>query len=126
MIDERALRVLAARVREASDEGGVVYAMGIVGHDRVKIGRTRDPRQRLSHVQVGCPWEVVLVAVVRGGHMAEDLIQSALRHTHIRGEWYEMTHDAARAVFLACGGGEPEAMYDAWAREAVGRAFGAP
>ena len=125
MIDAAKLRLLAARVRDVRDEDGIVYAMGVVGHDRIKIGRTRDPRQRLSHVQVGCPWEIVLVAVVRGGPVAEDLVQSALRHAHIRGEWYEMSHDAARAIFSACGGGEPEAMYDAWAREAASRAFGA-
>lgn len=104
---------LSEHVRSLRDEGGYVYAIGVVGHDRVKIGRSRDPQQRLSHVQVGCPWDVVLVALVRGGTQAEEAIQSALRTAHVRGEWYSVTHEDALALFTACGGGVPEMVREA-------------
>lgn len=60
---------------------------------RVKIGCSRDPHARLKDLQVGCPTDLRLVAVVpRDGH-SEWVEHSRFSEYRVRGEWFELHDD---------------------------------
>lgn len=79
----------------------MIYAIQCGREGPIKIGVARDPQKRLADLQVGCPYELFLVA-------AGDLPDSAEREFHrqlwdysVRGEWFqphENVWDAAREI----------------------------
>ena len=55
----------------------------------VKIGYTsRDVIKRVSQMQTGSPFPMVLVGVIDGGREQERAIQEQFRGLHLRGEWF--------------------------------------
>jgi hypothetical protein len=65
---------------------GFVYA--IESGDAVKIGWARDPRKRLSELNVGSPTEHKLLGFIEGTQARERELHSEFRHHRIRGEWF--------------------------------------
>jgi hypothetical protein len=84
----------------------------------VKFGRAYNVAGRMTQIQTGCPWEIVVLGVCSGGDV-EGVIHDGLRRFHLRGEWYEASapvleiarviHDAGKAEgsYVACGMAEP-------------------
>ena len=65
----------------------------------VKIGRTRlDPLRRMALLQVGCPYELLLLGTIAGEGDAELLIHMHLEEYRMRGEWFEWSEEVANLV----------------------------
>lgn len=79
-----------------SDDTTQEYVYGI-GHPHgyVKLGRSTEPGKRLREHQISCPYELWLVAAVPvdDSHAVEDELHDHFADTHVRGEWFELTHD---------------------------------
>lgn len=54
--------------------------------EKIKIGKSFDPKKRLSDLQVGSPDNLVLLAVLEGDH--EKRLHERFKSTHSHGEWY--------------------------------------
>jgi hypothetical protein len=54
----------------------------------VKIGKTRDPRQRLRELQTGNPQRLRILCVVPGGEEVEKEIHRKFNHLRQGGEWF--------------------------------------
>jgi Meiotically up-regulated gene 113 len=94
----------------------MIYAIKAVGTEYVKIGvsRGQGPRMtRIGNMQVGCPFELVLVAQVDWPHREEKRIHGHLkRHgLHVRGEWFSMSQETRIIIDLMRDG---RAGLDAW------------
>lgn len=92
----------------------VVYYLRF--EDRVKIGTSTNPRQRLAAL-----WHDELLAFERGGRALEQR-----RHAQFAGdrfprtEWFRLSDEIARHVaVLAAGVDDPWALYTRWMSEAV-------
>lgn len=57
----------------------------------VKIGSSVDPHSRLYEIQVGCPLEILIEAVVPGGVEQERAMHRRFEDDLIRGEWFRLT-----------------------------------
>lgn len=65
----------------------------------IKIGRSvRNPRNRLSALQVGSPVELYPVLYLRGCTMLEALLHQTFKRYHQRGEWFLPKGDLARFI----------------------------
>ena len=72
-----------------------VYLMKI--GDRAKIGKARDPAQRLKELQTGNPFALKLIGCIRclsDGHAfeIEKALHAKFRNQRIRGEWFKYTN----------------------------------
>lgn len=83
---------------EALDDGSGQLVYFVRCHELVKIGTARDVRDRLSALQVGCPYELSLWGTLRGGHRAEQALHMAFRSYRIRGEWFSLDATARAAL----------------------------
>jgi len=55
----------------------------------VKIGYTKNIKQRMHQIKVGCPSEIILLGHVDGGEKEEKSIHEIFRHLRKHGEWFE-------------------------------------
>ena len=72
---------------------GFVYLIHATGTDYYKIGVTRShPRVRLSALQTGCPYGLVLTTAVPVMNMeeVEATIHNWIEHVRVRGEWFSL------------------------------------
>lgn len=71
----------------------VVYFIRAMSTDFVKIGRARDPQQRLANLQTASPHELVLVATEAddSDSYRETRLHRAFAKQRIRGEWFRYT-----------------------------------
>ena len=67
----------------------------------VKIGRAGNVQRRLKHLQIGCPYELILVGTVEHGGSWEWVFHAKLFRDCIRGEWFEWTRRVERMVGYA-------------------------
>jgi len=85
----------------------------------IKIGYSTDPWRRLDYMQVCCPYELTLIAVLPGDAAKERQIQGWYEHCRIRGEWYKprvelvtfIAHDCNKPPPRTCqptGAGRPK------------------
>lgn len=67
---------------------GFVYV--IQAGDFIKIGVARDVRRRLALLQVGCPFNIELIAAIPCDepYKAEAFLHDRLKPYHTRGEWF--------------------------------------
>lgn len=54
----------------------------------VKIGRATDLRSRLFQLQTASPYEILLLAAIRGPAQWEARFQKTCEPEHLRGEWF--------------------------------------
>ena len=76
----------------------------------VKIGRTGNIKERISHIQCASPYDVELLATVTGGGKHERKIHRHLREVRIRGEWFRWTNIVSDLVDCVKAGGDWEAL----------------
>lgn len=83
---------------------GYIYIVGFSEPGIVKIGSTKFIGPRISQLQCGNPFELVLKAAVSVYNGQPDLLEFAAhrlaRDAHIRGEWFELDVTDAVAVVL--------------------------
>lgn len=69
----------------------MVYVITTNQFEYIKIGRTKHFKQRMSNLQSGCPFVLALWLSIRTTKDVEieKYLHNALRHIHLRGEWFE-------------------------------------
>ena len=69
----------------------MVYVLTTRKFEYIKIGRTNRIKQRMSNIQSGCPFHLSLWLAIRTpkDQQIEKHLHYAIRHTHLRGEWFE-------------------------------------
>lgn len=65
----------------------------IQGHDKIKIGQSRTPRERIRSLQIGSPVPLKLLATLRATVGHERLLHHRFRGSHSHGEWYYATKE---------------------------------
>jgi len=68
---------------------GQVYIIGSEGFPYVKIGHTTNVAMRLSQLQTGNPFKLVVLATRPGSWALEQLVHKAYGFQRIRGEWFD-------------------------------------
>lgn len=68
---------------------GNVYFVS--GAEFVKIGFATDLKQRLKELQIGCPHDLKIVAVIEGAAPSmERIVHAAFEESRVRGEWFKL------------------------------------
>lgn len=86
---------------EALASKSLVYVVAAGGF--VKIGESLNVKARLNSMQTDCPHELKLLAVLRGGKLAERKLHGAFRPWHYRGEWFVYNSMAVEAICTIAG-----------------------
>jgi len=76
----------------AGREGGVAQTgiYFVVGAEWVKIGYSRSPVARLTHLQQASPYELRIVLVLPGGIEREPEVHARFAEQRERGEWFRL------------------------------------
>lgn len=67
----------------------------------VKIGVSTNPKQRFGELQVGSPYELILLGVINGTKETEQELHAKFDHLHLRGEWFKAHHELLDYVYYA-------------------------
>lgn len=59
----------------------------------IKIGIARELANRLSMLQIGCPYDIDVVATMPGNRAAEAALHERFAHLRERGEWFREAPD---------------------------------
>jgi hypothetical protein len=62
----------------------------------VKIGRG-DVEQRLSTLQIGCPYQLAIIGVTN--NYSETELHQRFNHLRVRGEWFRLDKELQRLIF---------------------------
>ncbi|HKT56297.1 MAG TPA: GIY-YIG nuclease family protein [Microbacterium sp.] len=81
--------------------------------DRIKIGTTRNPRQRLAAI-----WHDELLGFERGGRAVEQARHRRFAHLREGGEWFTATPELLAHVD-GLGSGDPWHAYARWVAESL-------
>lgn len=82
---------LAIARKGESQQNELVYIIGNRIHGFCKIGRTKKLKTRLADLQVGCPYELDILATFQNkGAPFEQLLHERAAPYHIRGEWFRI------------------------------------
>lgn len=76
----------------------MTYFIEAVGMNMVKIGFARDPQKRLQQIQTGCPFELKIIATMKGDF--EKWLHEAFKGDAIRGEWFRLSADVREFIRL--------------------------
>lgn len=79
----------AADFARASDEGRMFIYFLRAGQF-VKIGKSRNWKQRQQQMQVGSPYDIVPLLVLMDVPDLEKKLHTRFRRDHYRGEWFHM------------------------------------
>jgi len=71
----------------------MVYFIQCEVTGRIKIGRAKNPRRRLSEVQTGSPTKLRLVGTIPGGRSEELELHAKFTGARLHGEWFIPTSD---------------------------------
>lgn len=73
----------------------MIYFVACPQANAVKIGAMwgGNPYHRLMTLQVGCPFDLELLAVCDGGDKAEAALHDRFAEHRIRGEWFRLTDE---------------------------------
>ncbi len=83
--------------------------------DRVKIGTTANPRQRLARI-----WHDQLLAFERGGRRLEQRRHQQFRADRLGGEWFRLSAPVLEHIAVVAGGVEdPWEAYARWVSAAL-------
>src|SRR5262249_37237527 len=101
------LRNLALRFRSCSNgrradmsqDDGFIYLIWAQGTDRVKIGFSDDPSERLRSLQTGSPFPLHLLAQSPAPRYMEARVHQALAEYHRGGEWFESFTDIVKVIW---------------------------
>ena len=72
-----------------SEKGKDLYIIECEGTDLIKIGRTNNPQTRISNLQIGCPFKLNIILILKGeGHKEKELHKHLSVFLHER-EWFK-------------------------------------
>ena len=76
----------------------------------IKIGIARNVRQRISAIQIGSPYEIVLLRCwqTMNAREEEKWLHNRLDQYHHRGEWFRLPDHVLRGIIKASSGRFPE------------------
>ena len=85
-----AIKFAAKLTRQRPDRPGFIYL--IECHEFVKVGIADNPDFRLIQLQVGCPYELRLLASFTTQHTARDeaRLHGLWKRYEVRGEWFNV------------------------------------
>ena len=68
----------------------VVYCLITDDEKYIKIGRTKNIKNRMNNIQSGCPFRLTLFACFKTDtpHLSEAYVLDMLSHCNVRGEWF--------------------------------------
>ena len=68
----------------------MVYVLTTPNFQYLKIGKSRDFKQRLVNIQSGCPFDLDLWLAIRTPKPSkvECRLHALMKHAHVRGEWF--------------------------------------
>jgi hypothetical protein len=92
--------------------GEHLYIMQMGRTGAIKVGRSGDPKRRLSEIQTGCPYEVRILVIAEGQGHRERRLHQEMRRFRLRnqkGEWFSE----------AAIGSIPDDIYDMMTEETV-------
>jgi hypothetical protein len=72
----------------AFHETGAIYFIREAKADAIKIGHSRDPKKRLSDLQVGSSGRLELIGVIAAAREIEPIVHKQHSEGHLRGEWF--------------------------------------
>ena len=87
---KHAIKFASKLKRERPDRPGFIYIIGC--HDFVKVGISSDANWRLTQLQVGCPYELRLLARFTTQHATRDeaRLHALWKRYELRGEWFNV------------------------------------
>ena len=73
----------------------IVYALTSDGDEYLKIGRTKNIRNRLNNIQSGCPFRLTILRTFKTEtpRECENYLLTNLSHCHLRGEWFKPSEE---------------------------------
>ena len=83
--------VLAGHLADATTS--YVYFIEAVGLDRIKIGKSQNPDNRLATLQTGSPVPLKLLGKTPGGLSLEGKLHSEFSNSQIDREWFHATRE---------------------------------
>lgn len=95
----------------ADTQGVVMYVYFIVAMShpkRIKVGKAKDPEQRMKALQTGCPYKLSLRSVIkcrddRHAFAMERAMHELLKNERKQGEWFRCTdYLLARMMDVEC------------------------
>ena len=72
------------------------YAIEMVGHGLVKIGKASNPDARFSVIQSCCPYELRFLDILEGD--CEAVLHEMFAHLRVRGEWFTLDDKILRTL----------------------------
>ena len=74
----------------------------------VKIGKARNPEERMATLQTGCPYELILIGTIQcrsdmHAEACEKRLHGEFKLERRRGEWFRYTDNMARIVATLIG-----------------------
>lgn len=96
------------RMSGRKDDVAAIYFIGAPEMEPIKIGRSKDPVQRMTQMQTGSPYQLRLFGALYGRKDAivalEWEVQRALTEFgyHVSGEWFDTDPEDAIAVAQKC------------------------
>jgi len=81
------------RMHPKNCRDGIVYFIEAVGAERIKIGHSKDPKQRLQELRKNAPFELRLLGMMNGGEAAERRLHHLFAAARRQGEWFEATSE---------------------------------
>ena len=76
----------------------MIYAIRIGDDGPIKIGKGRNPENRLTNLQISSPFLLRLLASCNWHDSNETIIHHHLRNSYLRGEWFEPTDEVMKIV----------------------------
>ena len=68
-----------------------IYFIEAIGQDRIKIGKPRDPKNRLRQLQTGNAFKLQLLGVIVDKASRESELHALFAQDRIQGEWFRDT-----------------------------------
>lgn len=76
----------------------MIYAIGAVGTEFIKIGWTKQIGKRLKELDTGCPHELEILATADWPSGAETALHRYLQEHNVKGEWFQFSEKTEQAI----------------------------
>lgn len=80
---------------------GAVYCIGPMGAQRVKIGWSVSPFDRVKALQCGSPDYLLIYALIPGERKSEKVLHEVFEDRRVKGEWFDNSDGEIVDTFLA-------------------------
>lgn len=73
-----------------SDDTGLIYLIGNLESKYVKIGFSKNPKERIKELQTGCPFKLSVIATFQGNLFTEKALHLKYNKYNSYGEWFKI------------------------------------